>query len=335
MYKLHETILILGFVGFFTACGSLPKPFAQSGGAQNNHLISTVSSSTVRVSVDQDLPEFLSRSLSEHMINALQSENILASAAANFKASYNLDGRLKISYLSKNDPEKIVISWTLSDSSGMILGALNYNFSGNRVDWLVLEKDPLSRLVDSMSSDIAKLLYSQEHSKELSSDMTSSGDRALLDNKLRLIKGFDTSSSKIRNDSSVFNQKIKIFLAEVSGAPGDGNNSLHRSLDEVMRILGQNIVLDRLKADFIVRGYVNVSPPFDFLNDVAITWLVITKEGRELGKSSQKNRIKAGRLAQHWGKVADIVAQEGAIGIVDIIERHLSSQDIEKPFITQ
>ena len=46
-----------------------------------------------------------------------------------------------------------------------------------------------------------------------------------------------------------------------------------------------------------------------------------TKEGRELGKVTQNNRVPAGSLNGRWGDVAYVVAQGGSIGIIDIVEQ--------------
>jgi len=325
LYKFLEIIVIFGWFSLLVACGSLPKPFAHSGAVQNNPLISPLGGRTVRVFVDEGLPDFLSGALSRHIVRSLRSENVLASLATDFKASYSLDCLLKIIYLSKTKPEKIEITLVLSDSSGAILGTLDYKFSGGRVDWLVLDQDPLSRVVAPIGKDVLKLLYSQ---KNLAQSMPPIAIDILRDSKLGPIEPFDTLSSATGVDSFSFKLFYNIFVAEIVGAPGDGNNSLQRSMREFLSILGKNVVLKRSESDFLVRGFVNVSPPYESSNDVAITWLVTTNEGRELGKLAQKNKVEAGSLNNSWGKIADIVTEEGSVGILEIIDRFRLSRGL-------
>ena len=100
-----------------------------------------------------------------------------------------------------------------------------------------------------------------------------------------------------------------------------------------MGIAGANVIPKRPQSNYLVKGFVNVSPPYNGSNDIAITWLVATKEGRELGKVTQNNRVPAGSLNGRWGDVAYIIAQGGSIGIIDIVEQHLQSKSNKKGLI--
>jgi hypothetical protein len=131
-------------------------------------------------------------------------------------------------------------------------------------------------------------------------------------------------ASQSVGDSANLSKKPKIFLAEIIGAPGDGKNSLYRNLRRFLDIAGAELVSERPNSTILVKGFVNVSPPFNGANDVAITWLVATKEGKELGKVTQNNKVPVGTLSGRWGDAAHVIAQGASIGIIDIVEQNLS-----------
>ena len=80
-----------------------------------------------------------------------------------------------------------------------------------------------------------------------------------------------------------------------------------------------------MQSNFLIKGFVNVSLPYDSFHRVAITWLVTTKDGRELGKASQKRQVSMGAVDVRWGKIAQVSAQEGSVGIVKIIKAHMKN----------
>ena len=304
-----------------TACGALPKPFAHSGSGLSNPLISLAGGGAVRVSVDKSLPASLAKPLVDNMIKSLWAENVPASAATNFRPRYLLEGQLNITYASVSDPEQVEMIWTLSNAKGQKLDVFDHRFAGDRAGWLFLDKELLDKIVADMGKDAVQLLYAQQNPKQAGLILPRTIKKTSPKMNSELTQDATESSSVIVSDSAKPRQKPKIFLSEVIGAPGDGNITLHRNMQRVMRIAGANIVSERPKSNFLVKGFVNVSPPYNGSNDISITWLVATKEGRELGKVTQKNRVPAGSLNGRWGDVAYVVAQGGSIGIIDIVEQ--------------
>ena len=108
-------------MGFFSicllliACGDLPKPFAQPSIQNKNPLIILDGGGAIRVEMDGALPAYLSKPLSENMIESLWEENIPASAAKGFNPRYLLRGELKIVNSSLFEAEKAEIMWTLTE----------------------------------------------------------------------------------------------------------------------------------------------------------------------------------------------------------------------------
>ena len=121
--------------------------------------------------------------------------------------------------------------------------------------------------------------------------------------------------------TSLYNRPAKAFVAEVTGAPGDGNQALTRQLRA--RLDGYGLVLQPASAgaDFEVRGDVSLAPEPKGRQRIEIVWTVLNGKGDERGKVVQLNEIPAGSLDHYWGDVAVVVGAEAAGGIADVIAK--------------
>ncbi|MBT7956024.1 MAG: hypothetical protein HN731_12585 [Rhodospirillaceae bacterium] len=315
--NFFQYIVVLSFAGMLSGCGALPKPFAHERPVISNPLISLAGGGAIRVETDPDLPESLAKPLTENMIKSLWAENVPASDDTSFRPRYILRGQLKIAYPSVFDPEEAEIIWTLMDAYGNKLDAFDLRIAGDRAGWLFLDQELLADLSANAGKEVVRLLYAQGKS----------GRTALS------IPEPPQSKVKITPDSVILAQKPKIFLAKIIGATGDGNISLHRNLQRLLKIAGAELVSERPKSVFLVKGFVNISPPYGGSNDVAITWLVTTKDGKELGKITQNNKVPVGVLAGRWGEIAHIITQGASIGIFDVIEQQNAPIDNKKPLL--
>ena len=100
----------------------------------------------------------------------------------------------------------------------------------------------------------------------------------------------------------------------MTGAPGDGNESLTKQLRTHLAALGPVVQDDPNGADFIVQGNVRMVPIAGGQQRVEIQWAVRTPSGDERGKVVQLNDIPAGSLDHYWADVAVVVATEAAGG---------------------
>jgi len=118
---------------------------------------------------------------------------------------------------------------------------------------------------------------------------------------------------------SLLNRPPKLYLASVSGAPGDGNTALMRQMTQRLPKLG-DVVQDTAKgADFTVVGDVQTAPGLGKTTRVEVQWIVTDAQGRERGRVLQINEVPPGTLDRYWGEVADAVTTEAAGGVHDLI----------------
>lgn len=120
---------------------------------------------------------------------------------------------------------------------------------------------------------------------------------------------------------SLYNRPAKVLVAEVTGAPGDGDESLTQQMRARLAVLGPIVLTTQTGADFVVQGQVKVVPIVKRQERVEIQWIVKTAAGDERGRVVQLNEIPAGTLNTYWGDVAVVVATEASNGINDVIKR--------------
>ena len=109
------------------------------------------------------------------------------------------------------------------------------------------------------------------------------------------------------------------LVAEVAGAPGNGNRLLSEALKRVLRARDQNVTDDARQAKFLVRGLVVMSEPKDGKQDARIVWSVEDMAGKALGSAEQRSTVTAGSLDENWGDTAVNVAMGAVVGIQRVL----------------
>jgi len=115
----------------------------------------------------------------------------------------------------------------------------------------------------------------------------------------------------------------RVFVQPVTGAPGDGTESLRLAMSSALTLAKLNVVPasgDTASALAVV-GSVKLDPPKDGKQHIAINWSLLDAHGRQLGVVSQENNVRPGSLDGRWGEVANLVASAAAPGIVALISK--------------
>ena len=108
-------------------------------------------------------------------------------------------------------------------------------------------------------------------------------------------------------------------MAEVTGAPGNGNRLLGEALRRVLRARDQNVTDDPRQARYLVRGLVVMSTPKAGKQDARIVWSVENIDGIPLGSAEQHSTVNAGSLDDNWGETALDVAMGAVVGIQRVL----------------
>jgi len=297
--------LTLCLLAGLSACGDLPKPFAHNGPVSDNPLLKSVRTDSVRIDIAEEVPESIAKPLGKAALGAFKRANIPASRAINFIPNYIVKGGMKVYRDDVSAPETAEFNWRLLDGAGVQLKTFNLKITGDETGWLFFDKELIGEIGLDLGTAIANHI---------------DGLGKQIRKKLQIPENQTGKTAPPKKTIPRF------FIAELIGAPGDGPLSLDRALRRLLRKAGADISFERPTATYLVKGFVNVSDEFQGTNDIAITWLVTTPKGQELGKVTQNNRVPAGRLNRRWGDIAFAIAQGAAVGIMDIMERHTAKR---------
>jgi len=136
-----------------------------------------------------------------------------------------------------------------------------------------------------------------------------------------LVTLLNTVNAQIQgaDPNSLENRPAKIYLAPITGAPGDGNLSLARNLTADLPKLGDDITTDPSTADFTVTGTVSTAPDTNNQLLVTLTWKVTDARHQSIGQVSQLHDLNPADITPYWGDVAAAAATEAAGGIHTVI----------------
>jgi hypothetical protein len=107
---------------------------------------------------------------------------------------------------------------------------------------------------------------------------------------------------------------------KVSGAPGDGNESLAAAMRQELRALNVPESAPG-RGGYQVGGKVALTSPKDGKQNVKIDWHVCDSANMFVATVHQSNDIGAGSLDNAWGQTATYAAQAAAAKINDVIEQ--------------
>ena len=116
-------------------------------------------------------------------------------------------------------------------------------------------------------------------------------------------------------------RKPAIFVPIVTGAPGDGSESLAAAIQDELVRLGLDVLPTEAGANFIVRGRAEITPPKFETQVIELVWSLERRNGEQVGQVKQRNRIRAGSLNGIWGDTARLAARGGADGVHNLLKK--------------
>jgi hypothetical protein len=286
-FRFLFSLLTLLVPILLASCGDLPEPFLGNPGAQARRLAVPV---TPMLAVPPPSKALLNTQAEADfaglLARGLQREEI-PSLARQPRAG---DWRLAVSATRAGD--QVVPRYAIVDPSGHEQGAID-GAALPAASWTAGAPWTLAEATHDAVPKILSLMMSVRATR----------DRA--------------------NPNSLLNRIAKVYVPEVSGAPGDGNVALTRLIRSNMAQLGPLVQVTPEGADFTVAGTVVISPLPKGQQQVEIAWTVTRPSGVVVGKVSQLNSVPAGSLSLTWGEVATVVAQQAAGGINAVVERFI------------
>jgi hypothetical protein len=111
------------------------------------------------------------------------------------------------------------------------------------------------------------------------------------------------------------------IVPPVSGAPGDGSQSLTAAMRKHLQNAGIKLVDGAGGGNtYTVKGSVELGTAADGQQPITIHWMVVDPNGKTMDKAVvQRNKVAEGSLDGPWGQVADLAAGEAARSIARLI----------------
>jgi hypothetical protein len=270
------------------ACGDLPEPFLGNPGATARRLAvpDTPMLAVPPPAADALLDQKAGEDFAGLLATRLQNEEVPTLARVKRKT----DWALAITAARKGD--QIVPHYAIIDPAGKEQGALD-GAPVPAAGWLAGSPGTIDQAAQDGVPKVLALMMS----------IRATRDRA--------------------NPNSLLNRAAKLYVPEVTGAPGDGDVVLTRLIRARLAEFGPLVQITPEGTDFTVQGTVVMTPLPKGQQQVEIAWAVTRPSGAVVGKVSQLNAIAAGTLNQFWGDVAVVVTQEASGGVNAVVERFI------------
>ena len=270
---------------FLSACGDLPEPFLGNPGATARRLAQPLTPLlAVPPGSDTLLPDAANLELARQIATALQATEVPAMGRTPETTDWRLITR------AEHNGDIVTPLYSVQDPQGHEQGSAQG------------EKVPLGTWANASPALLRQI--AAEAAPRIGAVLTSirvAHDKA--------------------DPGSLYNRPAKVQVAEVTGAPGDGDISLTQQMRARLAVLGPVVLTTLADSDFVVQGEVKVVPIPKRQERVEIQWIVRTASGNERGRVVQLNEIPAGTLSRYWGDVAVVVATEASNAVNDVILR--------------
>ena len=287
-----------GFLG--VGCGPLSKPFkpdTNDGAPSPFDQLRDLSG--VVVAPLENAPAGVGGPFADSVSKLLREANIPSTTGGALKDGFLLEGRART--ITWGARHAIVIDWVLSDRLGAIVDQRATNIETDipiRVNkggwdaWRVTDDAALDKAAQTIAKVISRLLQQE-------TPVHKPPPRPLLG------------------------------VASVTGATGDGNKSLQRAFEVVLRRAGVPVAASFDAATIRIYGVVSLSDTtgpdatdaafrgtYKRLN---IKWIFRGSDGVELGIMTQTNMVRKGQVATRWGSLAYDITLAAIDGVMRVL----------------
>lgn len=265
------------------ACGPVPHAFKPDSDPEAHQaVIDRPFSRGVQVDPVDGAPKVMARLLARATADGFDEYNVPAGVAPFDNSEYILHGRA----VKDTEPEAIpfvTINWQLSDLQGRVLADIVQPVDTTAFDW----EFGSPKVITRVGEDIARRAS------------------AILAGIAPAEKGAQP--------------QLGIFITPVEGTPGDGDVSLTRAIAEALKQRGTRLTRYRELARYVLEGTMSASEPHDGKQDIKILWRLSHTDGKEVGRATQENTVKAGLFEGKWGGTAALIAEAAVGGIYQMI----------------
>ncbi|HEX3538341.1 MAG TPA: hypothetical protein VHU15_16405 [Stellaceae bacterium] len=282
-------------IGCLAGC-ELPHPFEAD--RPPAALMSIRDSLPVAVAPIEGEPSRTADELAPAVAKALQKRDIAATERSTSPASNTLRGTIERMQTSAG---KLTLraDWRLFDPAGKLIGERSEQAEAPARDWEGGDEVAIGRLAEASAAGLAGLMQDEPAKAPVAA-----------------------ATAAAAGGAAGGEGRIRVTVRKISGAPGDGDESLAKAVATVLQRQQVDIVEDgKGKTDLYLDGEVVVAPQKGNQQHVKIVWHVRRADGAEIGTVGQENDVPKGLLDGPWGDVAYSVAIAAGDGIAQLVSR--------------
>ena len=266
-------------------CNTLPRPFAHEGPVTENQLLDLPSGKGVRVVVTPKLPPAVAAAA----VKALTDAGIPASSDPFLSRGFVLRADVVVEEPDDGRPETAEVVWKLHEPDGRPIGKIDQRIGGGEAGWIDSDPGPLTSAARDAGKQV--VAYFQRRAEVATVDGAT--------------------------EAAVAFAEPRLYFSGVTGAPGDGNESLKRALTYILRQAGMPFADSSETASHQLNGRVEATPKGQGISDVSVVWQLTDRDGQEVSKISQRNPVPTANLERRWGELAFQVSGAAADGVLD------------------
>jgi hypothetical protein len=269
-------------------------------------------------------PDAVSKQLSAQLTSAIEKQRITVVQSPADKADYTLRGYMVAA--KERTGVKLSYIWDLTDGTGKRVNRIQKEEvvpgGNNRDPWAAVTPQVIQTIADKtaelLNSALASLAPAVASTASPSGIGAPPGQSSVAGHQqtaaARPGPSTATTGSIPRTGDAV------ALVSKVSGAPGDGNDSLASAMRQEL----QNLKLAAPGAGqkgYVITGKVALAAPKDGKQNIKIDWQVCDPANMFVATIHQSNDISAGALDSAWGQTATFAAQAAAVKINDVISQ--------------
>ncbi len=330
-------IIGIGLGGCETSSNLFGSSSGEATPAVADQLLAPVNGQMAKIAVAPLLgpPDTVNKMFLSQLGSAIEKQKITVAKAPTDKSEYTLRGYV----VSANEKGKTKVSyiWDVTDRTGKQVNRI----SGEEVVAPGASKDPWSgvtpQVVDLISNktagSIATWLPTQGQSAAVAATAPVAPPASGATN-LQPVAPIAAAPAPLvtpvaaaapagaapgPTTGSIGREGVTTMVPSVTGAPGDGGNSLTNALQEELRKNGVPLTTTASAQTYKVEGKVSVGQGKDGKQPITIDWHVKDPTGKKIGTVSQKNEIPQGSVDGAWGQTATAAAEAAAKGIIKLL----------------
>ena len=308
MFSFNRWRIIAAIVAglFASACGELPKPFKPDAkGLALSPFAQLGDVSGVVVAPIQNAPPGVGDAMADSVAVWLRKANAPATTTGALTNGHLLEGWARIVELGGGPV--IVVDWVLTNPANVIVDRRATRIApigparpsaqrsgGEWPAWRRIDDAAIRRASEEIATAVAALLQ---------------------------------SNTPVKKDLP----RAQLAVASVTGATGDGNESLKRAFEAMLRRAGLPVAATMEEATVLIYGEVTLKSQDDTVKVLEINWSFRGPDGRELGVMSQHNQVRNNQVNARWGSLAYDITLAAIEGVVSILKRRDEIDALTRP----